>query len=131
MFERNLPTRPAVHGHLSYAHALLKAGRFAEGWEQYEFRWLQDPLLSLRAKYPRPVWSGQDLNGKTILLRSEQGAGDMIQFVRYAPMLKALGATVLLTVLPGMEKLATGFAGIDQVLDRAKPPPSLISTFTR
>jgi precorrin-6B methylase 2 len=109
-----------VAGHNDYAYALLTAGRLAEGWNQYEFRWMRAPLLQLRPGFDRPVWAGQELAGKVILLRAEQGFGDIIQFVRYAPQVKALGATVLLQVRDGLERLARGFAGIDQVLDRSQ-----------
>ncbi len=53
-------------------------------------------------------------------MRAEQGFGDVIQFVRYAPLLKKLGATVLLQVREGLERLAQSFDGIDEVLDRSK-----------
>ncbi len=76
------------------ALALLAAGRLKEGWNYYEFRWLMDTLFPRRANFEKPVWSGQDLQDKTIILRAEQGIGDVIQFIRYAPMVKALGATV-------------------------------------
>ncbi len=81
---------------------------------------MRAPLLQLRPGFNRPVWAGQDLAGKVILLRAEQGFGDIIQFVRYAPLVKALGATVLLQVRDGLERLSRGFAGIDRVLDRSK-----------
>jgi hypothetical protein len=98
-------------------------GRYAEGWPQYEFRWLQPPLLGRRPSFRKPVWAGQDLRGKTILLRTEQGVGDVIQFIRYAPHVKALGATVLLQVRPGVGDLAKGFPGIDRILDPNEPYP--------
>ena len=124
LYERRLPSRPGPAGHNDYAFALLTAGRFAEGWHQYEFRWARPPLLDLRAGFNRPVWHGQDLRGKTIVLRAEQGFGDVIQFVRYAPLVKALGATVLLQVRTGLERLADGFSGIDRVLDRDQGLPN-------
>ena len=124
LYERRLPSRPGPAGHNDYAFALLTVGRFAEGWHQYEFRWTRPPLLDLRAGFNRPVWHGQDLRGKTILLRAEQGFGDVIQFVRYAPLVKALGATVLLQVRAGLERLASGFDGIDRVLDRDQGLPN-------
>ena len=64
LHERMLPDRPFPYGHLAYAQALLKAGRLREGWEQYEFRFLCEPLLSARRDIQRPSWSGQQLAGK-------------------------------------------------------------------
>jgi tetratricopeptide (TPR) repeat protein len=118
LYEKYLPAHPNLAGHNDYAFALLTAGRFPEGWHQYEFRWINEPLLSLRPGFPRPVWAGQDLRGRTVLLRAEQGFGDFVQFIRYAPAVKALGATVLLQVRVGLEQLARGVPGIDRVLDR-------------
>ncbi len=123
LFAKNLRRRPSAFGQLSYAHALLKAGRLIEGWGHYEFRWLNDPLLSQRVDYQRPRWTGQDLRGKTILLREEQGYGDIIQFIRYAPSVQALGATVLLRVGGAMQGLARGFPGVDRVLGPNDPTP--------
>ncbi|MGH8850662.1 MAG: tetratricopeptide repeat protein, partial [Casimicrobiaceae bacterium] len=120
LYEKHLPSRPSPTGHNDYAFALLTAGRLAEGWNQYEFRWMRAPLLQLRPGFNRPPWAGQDLRGKIVMLRAEQGFGDVIQFVRYAPLVKALGATVLIQVREGLERLASGFAGVDQVLDRSK-----------
>ena len=123
LYERKLPTLPSVGLHTQYAHALLTAGNLLEGWFQYEFRWLQAPLLGLRPSFRKPLWSGQDLRGRTILLRTEQGIGDVIQFIRYAPHVKALGATVLLQVRPGVGELAQSFHGIDRILDASDAYP--------
>src|SRR5207302_1865395 len=60
---------------------------------------------------------------RTIMLRQEQGFGDLIQFVRYAPILKALGATVWLHVRSGITELARGFAGVDRVFEFAESIP--------
>jgi FkbM family methyltransferase len=113
----NLAHRPNVHALLAYSHLLLAAGRLREGWSLGEFRWLQHPLLELRQKLDRPVWAGQDLSGKSILLHWEQGIGDMIQFLRYANYVKARGATVLVwTATAALKNLARGFPGVDIVL---------------
>ncbi|MGH7490384.1 MAG: tetratricopeptide repeat protein, partial [bacterium] len=99
VYERYLPQFPFVDGHYAYSLALLTAGRLREGWNQYEFRWArQDAKTPKQAGLAGPVWSGQSLRGKTILIHVEQGFGDVIQFVRYVPQVKALGATVLLRV---------------------------------
>ena len=84
---------------------------------------MRAPLLQLRAGFNRPTWAGQKLSGKVIVLRAEQGFGDIIQFLRYAPLVKAQGAMVLLQVREGLERLAQAFDGVDQVLDRSMPLP--------
>ncbi len=123
LYERNLPTRPSAVAQCHYAHALLTAGRLPEGWVHYEFRWFQQPLLSMRPSFGAPVWEGQDIRGKTVLLRAEQGIGDVIQFIRYAPHVKALGATVLLELRKGIRELAGGFPGVDELVDPNRPLP--------
>ncbi|HEV2220887.1 MAG TPA: glycosyltransferase family 9 protein, partial [Casimicrobiaceae bacterium] len=122
-YEHALPAHPSAMAHGHYALALLTAGRFRDGWDQYEFRWLEGPLKSQRARCDRPAWSGQDLRGKTILLRCEQGAGDVFQFVRYAPLVKARGATVLLELRPGLGVLADVFPGIDRAIRPGEASP--------
>ena len=116
VYETSLAQRPSADGHFSYAVALLTTGRLPEGWRHFGFRWLREPSLSFRPRFGRPVWAGQVLRGRTILLRAEQGVGDTIQFVRYARMLKALGATVQVGVFAGLEDLLRGAEGVDQVL---------------
>lgn len=118
-YEEALPQRPSVIGHSNYAFALLSIGRFAEGWCHYEFRWLGDAQRPSRPHFVRPLWDGQDIRGKTILLRAEQGVGDIVQFVRYAPLVKALGAMVCLRIRPGLERLAACFPGIDRFVSIA------------
>jgi tetratricopeptide (TPR) repeat protein/precorrin-6B methylase 2 len=116
VLETNLGDKPNPAAQIVYAHQLLRLGRLREGWEAYEFRWLNEPLRSKRFVSSRPMWNGQDLRGKTILLRAEQGLGDTIQFARYAPRVKALGATVLLMALPGTEALLAECPGLDRIL---------------
>jgi tetratricopeptide (TPR) repeat protein len=123
-YARRLPERPSAGAHTHHAHALLAAGKYAEGWAQYEFRWLLQPLLARRPLYGRPVWAGQEIRGKTVLLRTEQGIGDVIQFIRYAPHVKALGATVLLQVRPGVGALAQSFPGVDRIFNSSEPLPA-------
>jgi tetratricopeptide (TPR) repeat protein len=123
LYERKLPHVPTPKVNTDYAHALVTAGRLPEGWDQYEFRWLHAPLLALRPPFRKPLWTGQDLADKTILLRTEQGIGDVFQFIRYAPHIKSLGATVLLQVRPGIGELALSFPGIDRVLKPDEPYP--------
>ena len=83
-------------------------GDFAAGWRGYEWRW-GGVMAKERRKLTAPLWLGEgDVAGKTILLHAEQGFGDAIQFVRYAPLLAARGARVLLEVQPQLVRLAFG-----------------------
>ena len=125
LYRAELPHAPIPAAHAHYAFSLLALGEFAEGWRQYEFRWLQEPHLSHRADASRPPWSGQDLAGKVLLIRAEQGFGDIFQFARYAARFKAMGATVVLQARAGIAGLARGFAGVDDVF----VPPTAAPTF--
>src|SRR5262249_46238212 len=71
-----------AQAHFNQAVTLLSMGRFVEAWPQYEWRFRQKG--NELAPLAQPRWRGEPLDGKTILLRSEQGLGDAIQFVRYA-----------------------------------------------
>jgi tetratricopeptide (TPR) repeat protein len=117
--DENLPQRPAVDGQIVYSEALAAKGCLKEAWDHYEFRWLNEPLRSLRHNASHPPWSGQDLHGKTVMLRVEQGFGDMIQFLRYAPHIRALGAKI---ILRKFSDLASDFPGIDTVFEGEAPP---------
>lgn len=89
--------------HWNYALALLAAGRWSEGWEEWEWRF--------RAGVARPLppgppeWLGGDPAGKTILVHGEQGLGDTLMFFRYAQELARRGATVLVDAQPRLEPL--------------------------
>ncbi len=93
---------------------LLQAGDFEQGWQEYEWRWQVEPL-SPRA-LSQPSWQGEPLAGKTILLYAEQGLGDTLQFVRYAPLVKRLGATVIVECQRTLLQLLRSCPGIDHLI---------------
>ncbi len=109
LLERSLAQYPEPNCHWLYSSILLESGRLEEGWLHHEFRWLQEPLFSRRLGLRCPVWSGQDLRGKTILLHTEQGYGDVFQFIRYARILKDRGARVLLRPFLGFGEISRDF----------------------
>jgi hypothetical protein len=69
------------------------------------------------------VGMGQDVRGKTVLVRCEQGAGDVFQFIRYAPLVRNKGATVYLEVRPGLGTLGGAFFGIDKTILHGEAMP--------
>jgi Flp pilus assembly protein TadD len=111
--------------------AHLTLGDFEAGWPLYEARSeiaSVAKLAGLRTGAPR--WQGAPLGKQTLLVESEQGLGDTIQFVRYLPLLKARPgaeeASVTLACDQAMLRLLSGFPGIDRLLEKPshrKPMP--------
>jgi hypothetical protein len=100
----------------------LSQGRFREGWAGYEARWLVKSLR-LGQRYTTPPWlGGESLRDRVILLHAEQGYGDSIQFCRYAPLVAARGAKVLLGMPSGLRALMASLEGVDSVVTQAPVP---------
>ncbi len=99
----------------------LQSGHFAEGWSEYEWRFRM--AGKAEQTLDRPRWAGEPLQGRTILLRTEQGLGDAIQFIRYAELLKRQGAIVVVECRPALTRLLATAPGVDQVVTRGEPWP--------
>lgn len=112
-----------TEAHWGEAYGRLLLGDFAAGWPKHEVRWYKSGAKP--HAFPQPQWDGQDLNGKSILLHSEQGLGDTIQFVRYASMVKERGAGQVIVFCPeALARLLGTVDGVDQVIsDPRKLPP--------
>jgi len=100
----------------------LRSGDFKNGWRDYEWRWRTQWAPQVR-RVNAPLWRGEPIAGKTILLLAEQGYGDTIQFVRYVPMVAARGARVILDVPPPLQEIALGMDGVAAVLRTDAPAP--------
>jgi tetratricopeptide (TPR) repeat protein len=121
-YERVLRLAPdSVEAHSDRSMVLLMQGKFTEGWLEYEWRWKRKEAGN--AVYARPRWTGGSLVGRTILLHTEQGFGDTIHFVRYATMLKELGARVILECQPALANLMARRPAIDQVVLKGQHLP--------
>lgn len=90
------PADPACHWNNGLA--LLGQGRWQEGWAEYE--WGEKAGTRSRFSNRLPRWQGEPLQGRSLLLRAEQGLGDTLQFIRFAPLLLALGGNIVIEVQP-------------------------------
>lgn len=110
-------------GHWNKALLLLLKGNFAEGWAEFEWRWrCKNPPLP-RKNFSQPLWKGSDPTGRALLLYAEQGFGDTIQFVRYAPLAAKRGARVIVECQPELKSLLQGVEGVEVLLAAGEPLP--------
>ncbi|GAA4256637.1 tetratricopeptide repeat protein [Azospirillum formosense] len=104
-----------AQAHFNLSLVLLTGGRLREGWEHYEERWRIGEIPVPKA--PGRLWTGEPLEGRSILLHAEQGHGDTLQFVRYARMVVERGGRVHLAVQSGLRRLLERIPGLAKVHD--------------
>ncbi|WEY41297.1 tetratricopeptide repeat protein [Paraburkholderia sp. SUR17] len=113
-----------AEAHCMRGFLCLAIGDFEAGWREYEWRWRDTQLDGSRRDFVQPRWTyGMPLEGQTILLYAEQGLGDTLQFCRYAPLVKALGAKVVLEVPIELKGLLASLDGVDTIVVRGGPLP--------
>ncbi len=105
------------------ALALLLDGRFEQGWKRYRWR---RRISACETAYPHcydaPQWDGSPLDGRRLLLHYEQGFGDSIQFIRYAPLVKASGGHVVLEVRRPLACLFHRSLAVDEIVVASSDP---------
>lgn len=121
--ERTLAIKPDFGDALMNQCLLqLLLGDFANGWRNYEVRWKVYPPRV----FNEPLWLGAPLNGASIVLYAEQGLGDSLQFLRYAPMVAAAGGRVILDLPANLRRLAAQTPGISAVVATGEPLPPFV-----
>ncbi len=101
----------------------LLFGDMPLGWGKYEARLRLPKEWWPQRSFMQPAWDGGAFAGKTLLLWPEQGLGDLLMFVRYLPLVKALGGQVILEVPRPVMGLATTCKGADILVPFGAPPP--------
>jgi hypothetical protein len=135
--------RKSIDMHASYplAHTnlgltLLQLGEFEEGWRQFEWRWESEPLKALRRRFNKPRWDGTNWSAwpgrddramGTLVLHSEQGIGDSIQFIRFARHAAARGWRIVFECHKQLCRLLRGIdLGITDIIEPFDhAPPSI------
>jgi tetratricopeptide (TPR) repeat protein len=124
-YDRAIQLQPGhAEAHWNKALTLLIAGDYENAWPLYEWRWKREGATGLRRTFPQPLWLGTgSLRDKTILLHSEQGLGDTLQFCRYATLVAGLGARVILEVPAPLAGLLRDLEGVAELIARGDPLP--------
>lgn len=112
-----------AQAYLEQAHCHLAQGNHVPGWALYEWRWQTPQLRAHGLKSEQGLWRGETpLDGKTLLLWSEQGLGDTLQFVRFVPRLVDAAGRVILLVPATLRTLLAGLDPRITVLSRDVHP---------
>jgi tetratricopeptide (TPR) repeat protein len=106
------------HWHLALLELLR--GDLLHGFARYRARVNAIPALK-RPPWKSPLWKGEDLSGKTILVYDEQGFGDSLMMARYLPLLKARGARVFFLAQKPLVPYLKQCAFIDRLITRDEP----------
>ena len=126
-YKRAISLKPDyAEAHWNLSLALLLKGEYTQGFKAY--KWRRNADLKTITKFHltgKPRWDGSDLKGKTLFVHYEQGLGDNLQFIRYLPMIKQRGATIVFETLPLLLGLFTNLPFIDRLVaysrDRKAP----------
>lgn len=114
-----------LHYHRGLAYLLQ--GKLAEGFADYEWRWQTHLYKAPRDRLCYPAWTGDQLQGRTLLVHAEQGLGDTIQFCRYLPKLRELAGSngkIVFECQPELIELLSSLQGIDSLVARSPTIPN-------
>jgi len=100
----------------------LLRGDFENGWPAYECRWEAWGLA--RRDFAQPAWNGSPLDGRRVLVHTEQGYGDAIQFLRYAPLTAERGGEVIVECPRALVEVFRGAKGVSEVVARGDALPA-------
>lgn len=119
-----------VNAHFDLATMYLASEDFKNGWKEYEWRFRKEEMIPHIIKhkdiFTKPLFTGvEDIKGKTLLLHSEQGYGDSIQFIRFAPQLKEkFGCKIAVKCREGLKEVFKTIDEIDVIVDRSEETPA-------
>ena len=113
--------------HFNRGCVMLKLGDYAEGWKEYEWRWKMPTFQPFSC--PQPQWQGEDIKDKTILVHTEQGNGDAIQFARFLPEVKSRCKKLIIVCTEPLRLLFKEMDCVDEVRLPGNLPADLFDTY--
>ncbi|HEY1379498.1 MAG TPA: DUF6165 family protein [Gemmataceae bacterium] len=100
------------HARFNRAMQLLRRGQYRDGWVEYEWRWRSGQLTW--PEIPRPRWGGGPLDGRAVLIHTEQGVGDVLMFMRFLPRIKRdLGGRLVFACQKALQPLLRNLPWVD------------------
>ncbi len=116
IYRKAIELAPAFAGvHYSLGAVLLAQGNLREGLKEFEWRWKLGNWIKLRNYPTQPLWNGEPLNGETLLLWHEQGAGDTIQFIRFVIELAKQNCELIVEVQDELYRLLASSINLPNV----------------
>jgi FKBP-type peptidyl-prolyl cis-trans isomerase 2 len=110
-----------AEAHVNLSFVNLLQGNYEEGWKEYEWRLQIEDFQ--KCYFDQPLWDGGTISGKKILVHTEQGVGDTIQFIRYIPLLAQQGAYIIVLCQNELKSLLLGTEGLVQVVGFGESMP--------
>ncbi len=124
-YRRSIVLKPALgEAHYNMGLVLMLMGAMEEGLEKYEYRWEVDGFPTPKRNFPQARWQGEDITDKTLLVSSEQGLGDAIQFARYLPLIAGRARRVVLEARKPLMRLMEKVPGVDEVVEAGRALPA-------
>ncbi|MBJ7901489.1 MAG: TIGR03032 family protein [Cyanobacteria bacterium RI_101] len=101
-----------VEAHYHLGLTLLRLGDWPRGWAEWEWRWRTKAFIPFAA--PKPLWTGEIIADKTLLIYAESDAGEAIQFLRYLPLVAERCGQIIFVCSPYLQPLLESMAGAVQ-----------------
>ncbi|MCX7070837.1 MAG: TIGR03032 family protein [Gammaproteobacteria bacterium] len=118
-YERAIEAQPEyAQAHFNLGMTALLLADYPRGWREYAWRWKTGQFTPFSSPLPR--WDGRNIHGQTLMLHTEQGAGDAIQFARYLPMVAARCKRIVLVCPAHLMQLFSTLDGVAEL----RPPGS-------
>lgn len=113
--------------HFNRGCVLLKQGKFSEGWPEYEWRWKMPTFQPFNC--PQPLWQGEDISDKTLLVHTEQGNGDALQFARFLQMVRARCKKLVIVCTEPLRLIFKEMECVDEVRLPGNLPADLFDVY--
>ncbi len=124
-YEEALRRNPdCAEAHWNLALGLLRQGEYESGWREFAWRWQKSGHPSRFRNFTIPLWRGESLQNKSILVYAEQAFGDSLQFARYLPLVAELGAVVTFECPAPLVPLIAATKGVHQAIPVGTPLPT-------